>query len=642
MASSSKKVLSIEIGASSTRIVEVDFRKAKPHVYSCISFDTPDGAIEDGFIRNREILSVSMKEALNNAGIRNSSVVFSITSTKIANREVVIPDVADNKIQGLVNANAKDYFPIDVDQYVITHTILERTKGESGKNLRLLVLAAPTTLIESYYDFAKMMNFDIVAIDYSGNSCFNVIKNQVANSGTSMVVQLNEQTTLINIIRGGILILQRTVPYGTNTIVEAALNTGEFGITDRREAIEKLTTENIINAKLESGGIDETALSYMENNDDSYAHQLRELKAKEDITDTFSYIINNVIRVIDYYTAKFPDQKIDRVYLAGVGAKIKGIGTLFKNEIFLEVDTFDNIYGVEFLRQVMIENADKSSYIAAIGAAFAPVDFIPKEHLVIAKQKTQAKTAVLVLLASIVVSAILCGFSIITYGIAKTSKNSKQKDADNKAYIEKVYEEYNTMKADADNIQSMYVGTLNKNYFLINLLNEFEAKMPGDISMSQLTVDEDKVIMSLAVNGNSKDRAAYALLQYESMDCVGYTSTNGFALASVEGAGATTGETEGKTEGKTTQNTDIDASAQLLMDVTITFKKIDFSAAFAEVSANKSLDVAMNDALKASVAAFKENPTTVIEYPKDKQAALLAAAQELARAQGTVPASVAQ
>ena len=181
---SSRKVLSIEIGVSTTRIVEVDFRSQKPKVYNCVTFETPDGAIEDGFIRNREILSVAMKEALSAGGFKNSNVVFSLASTKIANREVVIPAVAENKIQGLINSNAKEYFPVDVDQYVITYSILERIKNENEKGIKLLVLAAPNTLIDSYYDFAKMMNFNIMALDYVGNSCFNVIKHQISGTGT--------------------------------------------------------------------------------------------------------------------------------------------------------------------------------------------------------------------------------------------------------------------------------------------------------------------------------------------------------------------------------------------------------------------------------------------------------------------------
>lgn len=613
---SNKKVLSIEIGISTTRIVEVDFRSQKPKVYNCVTFETPDGAIEDGFIRNREILSVAMKEALSAGGFKNNNVVFSLASTKIANREVVIPAVPDNKIQGLISSNAKEYFPVDVDQYVITYSILERVKNENEKGIRLLVLAAPNTLIESYYDFAKMMNFNILALDYVGNSCFNVIKHQVSGGGTSLVVQLNEQSTLINIIRANTLILQRTVPYGMNSVVEAALNSGEFGITDKREAVSKLINDGIINAKLEGGGIDDAALSYMENNDDSYAKQLRELKAKEDITETLSYLVNNVVRVLDYYSAKFPDNKIDRIYLAGTGSRIKGISHLFRNEIFLEVDKFDNIYGIEFTRQTMIENADKSSYIAAIGAAIAPVEFIPKEQLVVAKKKNQSKLAALVLVAGIAISLILAGVGVLMQESAKSERDEKQKKADDLKYIEDTYNKYLISKADSNNIQSMYAATLNKNILLTKFLEEFEKDIPSGVFLTDLEIDEEKMVLTVRIAEDSKDKAAKALLQLKDMDTIGYVDTAGFELESEE-------EEVGSTEAV--------VSKSLKMEITVTFKKIDFNEAVANVLNEenpKSLQTSINDALK-KVNEEGVDPNSYIELPADVAAQKQALEQQV-------------
>ena len=423
-----KKVLSIDIGVQTTRMVEIDYRKPKPHVYSVATFETPDGAVEDGYIRNREILSVAMKEAMVNNGIRTTSVIFSMSSTKIANREVTIPLVPDIKVKGVVDSNAKEYFPVDVEQYVITYSILDRIK--SDKTMRLLVLAAPNTLIETYYEFSKMMGFDIVAIDYVGNSSLQIMKSQISSTGTTLSVQLNESNTLINISKGDVMLLQRTVPYGSAKVVEAVLNSGEFDVADAKEAWEKLTTTTIINGKLNESGIDDAALSYMENNDDSYAQQLRVMKAKDDVTETLSYLVNNVIRVIDYFTAKTPDVKIDKINLCGAGSRISGISTLFRNEIFLEVDTMDNIYGVDFERSVMLENADKCLFMSAIGAAINPVDFIPKEHQVIAKKKNNNKQIMIAFVALLGLSAAFALFGCGRYLMLKAKCENKKEEAE--------------------------------------------------------------------------------------------------------------------------------------------------------------------------------------------------------------------
>ncbi|MCR5609243.1 MAG: pilus assembly protein PilM [Lachnospiraceae bacterium] len=491
----SKRVLSIELGMQTSRICEMDFRSKKPTVYKAISFDTPEGAVEDGYIRNREILSVAIKEALAKNGIKTNAAVFVVSSSKIANREVNMPVIAENKIKGYIDTNAKEYFPVDIDEYIITHKLLEKVDGEE-KSLRVLVLAAPTTLIESYYDLAKLVNFEIVALDYVGNACYETVKRQTGE-GVNIVVQLNEQNTLINILDGETLALQRTVPYGMNAMIEAALNCGEFDISDRNDAIEKLCNEPLINSKLNESVIDDVALNYMENNDDSYALQLKQMKAKDEITETFNYLISNVVRVLDYYAAKNPEKKVSALHLSGIGSRIKGISHLFKNEIFMDIDKFENLLGIVFDRGCMVQDFVKSDYAVAIGAAIDPVDFIPKEHLVVAKKKNLLKTAGVAFVGCVAVAALLIVIPFIQNTAAKAKKSRLEKQIAAMADVEAKIAECNTAKQNRTNAEAAYVGSLNINYLFNNLIAEIEAALPPRVSVNSISVNGNGVTLNL-------------------------------------------------------------------------------------------------------------------------------------------------
>lgn len=512
-----KKVLSIDIGVLTTRIVEVDYKKDKPHVYNVCTFETPDGAVEDGYIRNREILSVAMKAAMTESGMRNNNVVFTMSSTKIANREVIVPLVPDNKVKGVVDANAKDYFPVDIEQYVVTYTILERMKTE--KNLRLLVLAAPNQMIESYYDFAKLMNFDIVALDYVGNSSLQVLKKQTAEAGTTLSVQINEGNSLINISTKDNLLLQRTVPYGTAQVIEAVLNSGEFGVSDANEAWVKLTENTIINAKLDESGIDDAAYSYMESNDDSYAQQLRVMKAKDDVTGALSYLIKNVIRVIDYFTAKNAEAKIDKIMLCGAGSRISGLANLVRNEIFIEVDTLDNLYSIEFERAVMIDNLNKCMYMSAIGAAISPVDFIPKEHQVIAKKKNDSRYLLMGSAGIVAVGLLFALIGVGKYAIKKGSYNKKEKEAKNLEQYETLYNDYVREKSDSESVKGLYLTTLNKNSVANVMFKQLEENFPNGVVLAT-GMASDGEIFTLSVSSNNEDALTALIMKLRNMSMV--------------------------------------------------------------------------------------------------------------------------
>ena len=128
-----KKVISIEFGLLKTRICEVDYKRKSPHIYHCISFDTPEGSYYDGYIRDMDALATIIKDNIKEAGIRSKKLIFSLMSTKIANREAIIPLVKKELIQDVIMANVEEYFPMNISEHAITYSILERLNIEDEK-----------------------------------------------------------------------------------------------------------------------------------------------------------------------------------------------------------------------------------------------------------------------------------------------------------------------------------------------------------------------------------------------------------------------------------------------------------------------------------------------------------------------------
>ena len=55
------KILSMEVGYSTTRICEMDYRVKTPKVYKYVSIPTPVGVMDDGFVAvNEEFISPSI------------------------------------------------------------------------------------------------------------------------------------------------------------------------------------------------------------------------------------------------------------------------------------------------------------------------------------------------------------------------------------------------------------------------------------------------------------------------------------------------------------------------------------------------------------------------------------------------------
>ena len=494
-----KKVLSVELGVQTSRLCELEISGKKQTVISSCTFDTPEGAVEDGYIRNKDILAISMKSAMQKYGMNAKSAVFSITSSKIANREVNMPKMPDNKVQAFVQTNAKEYFPIEVENYVITYKKLEEVKEEDTSKYRILVLAAPNDLIETYYEMSKVLQIDIIAIDYSGNSSYQILKKQNMKD-VNVFIQLNENNTLINILNNGTLILQRTVPYGVSAIVDAAINCGEFDIVDKETAYDKLFTDTLVNPKLNESAIDDVALSYMDSNNDAYSQQIRQMKAKDEITDALSYLVNNSIRVLDYYSSKFPDKKVHNIYLIGLGSKIKGIVPLFRNEVFSEIMKLENVVGIDFSKSSHLVNEDKSEYVSCLGAMLDPVDFVPKQHADAAKQKQQSKYFKLIVVGALALSGILVAYPLINMSAKKLTKTKLEKEIEDNQDVQKIINE----AADADskyiNATTISAKTTSYTYLLNVLLEEIEDAMPKGSYTSNFSYTETGITLSMTAS----------------------------------------------------------------------------------------------------------------------------------------------
>ena len=73
-------------------------------------------------IRDKDSFANALKEELRRHNIREKEVVFTLSSSKVVTREVLIPFVKDNKIRGIIDAQMRDYFPMDVSSYTVSYS----------------------------------------------------------------------------------------------------------------------------------------------------------------------------------------------------------------------------------------------------------------------------------------------------------------------------------------------------------------------------------------------------------------------------------------------------------------------------------------------------------------------------------------
>ena len=133
------KLVSIVINNEYVKICEITKSGKNVTVHKTVTVPTPEGCYRDGILEEVEILAGTMRAVMSEHRFSANNVVFSISSARLATKEVLIPNVKANKIAKLIEANATEYFPVNMDEYIVQYSVLEKVLVDGQEKIKVMV-----------------------------------------------------------------------------------------------------------------------------------------------------------------------------------------------------------------------------------------------------------------------------------------------------------------------------------------------------------------------------------------------------------------------------------------------------------------------------------------------------------------------
>lgn len=511
------RVLSIEISNSFTKICEIDYKVKKPKVYKVLTIETPEGTVVDGMLQPTQAYADHLVSALGANGIHTKKVIFTISSTRVASREVQIPNVKANKIEALVKTNANDYFPVDLTQYEIGY-YMAGGLAENGK-LRVMALACPKALLNSYDQLAQMCGWEIECFDYSSNSLYQILRDEKTETVT-MMIKIDENNTIVTVLSAGKVLLQRTVAYGVQDAIETMIASGAYAVNDPMSAVERFQKKTCLNRVLHPGDKlwEENAGRW----EDEDAGNVEVTEARQKITASLEPLIVGVSRVIDFYDSRNGDNPIQKTFVTGLGGSFSGMSKLFTNCLERKVHTLSDMDDKIGMSKA-IRSTRPAAYISCLGAVLAPVGLIDKSQ-----QKTKGMTvvsgtnytfvSVAVLVLGVILSIAMAVSSLTRYFGTVAENVALQARVEELQPAQAVYNEYLSATAQYDKCKYLYEYTENPNENLVEFINELEQILPSSFWTNSFSSDLEGISMSVTVTG--KEAAARTILNIRNMQSI--------------------------------------------------------------------------------------------------------------------------
>lgn len=511
------RVLSIEIGNSFTKICEIDYKVKKPKVYKVLTVETPEGVVVDGMLQPTQEYADHLVNVLGTNGIRTKRVIFTISSTRVASREVQIPNVKANKIEALVKTNANDYFPVDLTQYEIGH-YLAGGLTEDGK-LRVMALAVPKALLNSYYQLAQMCGWEVECFDYSSNSLYQILRDEKTETVT-MMIKIDENSTIVTVLSAGKVLLQRTVAYGVQDAIETMIASGAYAVNDPMSAVERFQKKTCLNRVLHQGDKlwEENAGRW----EDEDAGNVEVTAARQKITSSLEPLIVGVSRVIDFYDSRNGDNPIQKTFVTGLGGSFSGMSKLFTNCLERKVHTLSDMEDKIGMSKA-IRSTRPAAYISCLGAVLAPVGLIDKSQqkakgMTVVSGTNYTFVSVAVLVLGVILSIAMAVTSLTRYFGTVAENVALQARVEELQPAQAVYNDYLATAAQYDKYQYLYEYTENPNENLVEFINELEQILPSSFWTNSFSSDMEGISMSVTVEG--KAAAARTILNIRNMESI--------------------------------------------------------------------------------------------------------------------------
>jgi type IV pilus assembly protein PilM len=310
-----KTRIGVDIGSTAVRVAEVAPGDV-PVVLRAAQTPLPPGAVENGEIRQPELVSEALRELWGKAGVKGRQVHLGVGNQRVVVREVALPWLPEKELRSSLGFQVQEFIPMAADEAVLDFDPIGELDQGGRRMLRILLVAAHKPMIATLVEAATAAKLQPVGIDLTP---FAIVR---AVGASDEGLDLDEQT-------------------GDEAIIDVGAHVTAICVHDR--GVTRFVRI------LPSGGRDiSLAIARGLGVEDDVAEQLKRGQeveggpAVEDVrriamTRTGSFV-DEVRSSLEFYAAQMPGARIARVLVVGGGSKLEGFMEVIGERIPVPVE----------------------------------------------------------------------------------------------------------------------------------------------------------------------------------------------------------------------------------------------------------------------------------------------------------------
>ncbi|GGR47407.1 pilus assembly protein PilM [Deinococcus seoulensis] len=335
--------LGVEIGTSAIKVVALR-PGSPPSLQHAVMVPTPIGSMRDGLVVEPQAVATELKNLLAEHRITTRYAVTAVPNQVAVTRNIMVPRMERKDLQEAIKWEAERYIPYPIDDVSLDFDLLDdlSTIPEDGQ-MEVVIAAAPTEAIARQIEVLRLAGLEPTVVDLKSFASLRALRGNLLGehltkstlTGTNyteagevaLVMEIGASSSVINLVRGDRVLMARNINVSADdftTALQKAFDLDFSAAEDVKLGYATATTPT---------EDEEDLLNF-----DMAREQYSPARVFEVIRPVLGDLITEIRRSLEFYRVQSGDVVIDRTFLAGGGAKLRGLAAAISDALGFRVE----------------------------------------------------------------------------------------------------------------------------------------------------------------------------------------------------------------------------------------------------------------------------------------------------------------
>ncbi len=211
-----KSIVGVDIGTSYIKVAQITHGGSAPtlNTYGIVDISSEI----DGANKERAVVQTAtiLKNLLAQARVTTKRCVASLPNSAVFTSVVDMPIMSETELASAMPFEAKKYVPLPLTEVALSWSIV--AKDEQAKMLKVLLIAVPVAVRESYVKLFSMAELELEIIEIEALALVRSLV--TTDKDNCLIIDIGAKSSGLNVIKDGLLQLTRNLNVGGDTITD--------------------------------------------------------------------------------------------------------------------------------------------------------------------------------------------------------------------------------------------------------------------------------------------------------------------------------------------------------------------------------------------------------------------------------------